>query len=420
MLHLMTIKKIKSLGIDPNKEQFSKDELVSIVQAGIQMDYDTEHNKIIVPFFDTFPGPLYWVNSDLIYLLTNRLVPLAEGSSHKDLIGKIVGETEHDGFLSIALRKFFASNNQVFAWSAKILSNNESRWYQFTACRYNHGEKDTAIVYGFDITAQRDLLLQIEESDRRARNALNRLEKSNAMLSYSRKMEALAEMSDAIAHEINNPLAIINGRFTFMYRKGINDQENFQQKCSQYAKSILNAVRRISVITDSLKIFSNASGSGDIEVINILELINKSVTKFKKTYNSWTKIDVRLKSIKSKILVECKPSQIENAFLRILENSFYAIKDLNESWIEIDFIEQELNFNIKITDSGIRFSDDIADKIFQPFFTTKEVGEGSGLGLNVAKGIIDDHGGEIVFDRDSKNTSFIVTLPKAKRSHIDE
>jgi C4-dicarboxylate-specific signal transduction histidine kinase len=97
--------------------------------------------------------------------------------------------------------------------------------------------------------------------------------------------------------------------------------------------------------------------------------------------------------------------------LNLLNNSFDAVRDLQDRWIHIAFELGPKDVAIIFTDSGAGIAEALAEKIMVPFFTTKEVGKGTGLGLSIAKGIVEDHGGTIVLDQDCSNTRFIVTLP---------
>lgn len=78
----------------------------------------------------------------------------------------------------------------------------------------------------------------------------------------------------------------------------------------------------------------------------------------------------------------------------------------------MDVSENEKDIIIRITDSGGGIPEEHQDQIMQPFFTTKEVGKGTGLGLSISLGIIQAHNGDVVLDKKSPNTSFIITVPK--------
>ena len=85
--------------------------------------------------------------------------------------------------------------------------------------------------------------------------------------------------------------------------------------------------------------------------------------------------------------------QISQVLLNLLSNSIDAVQKLPEKWIHIEVLSTEQHLKIRVTDSGSGISQDLAQKIFQPFFTTKDIGKGTGLGLSISDGIIKSHGG---------------------------
>ena len=96
-----------------------------------------------------------------------------------------------------------------------------------------------------------------------------------------------------------------------------------------------------------------------------------------------------------------------------MNNSFDAVLDLPEKWIDITVTAKESKVEISVTDSGSGIPEQVAKKLMQPFFTTKEIGKGSGLGLSTSAGILKSHQGTIAYDPNSKNTRFVIQLPMA-------
>ena len=107
---------------------------------------------------------------------------------------------------------------------------------------------------------------------------------------------------------------------------------------------------------------------------------------------------------------------------RLLAYRVLLVRDANnhleKKWIKISTSENENYYIIKIIDSGVGIPPDVAHKVMQPFFTTKEVGKGTGLGLSISKGILEEHGAQIYYDIDSRNTSFQIDFPKKNKEII--
>ena len=104
--------------------------------------------------------------------------------------------------------------------------------------------------------------------------------------------------------------------------------------------------------------------------------------------------------------------QIAQIFLNLLYNSFDAVKAIETRWIRVDVVEESHFVSISFTDSGPGILPAVKEKIFQPFFTTKDIGNGAGLGLSICISLTREHGGEIQLDEDCPNTRFVIKLPK--------
>ena len=109
--------------------------------------------------------------------------------------------------------------------------------------------------------------------------------------------------------------------------------------------------------------------------------------------------------------LDCRPTQISQVLVNLINNSFEAIQDLPEKWIEIHAEIKEERLLVMITDSGKGIPEAAAEKVMEPFLQPKKLARGAGLGLSVAKGIIESHGGTIQLDRSSVNTRFVIDLP---------
>ncbi len=122
-------------------------------------------------------------------------------------------------------------------------------------------------------------------------------------------------------------------------------------------------------------------------------------------------VDLQLDSQDGFIEIECRPAQICQVLLNLIMNANDAISNLKEKWIKIQVHKDENTAEIRITDSGNGIPEAVSEKMFQPFYTTKEIGKGTGLGLSISKGIIEHHGGNLSLETNSKNTCFIITIP---------
>lgn len=234
--------------------------------------------------------------------------------------------------------------------------------------------------------------------------------KKNAeALIQTSKMATLGTMSGGMAHEINNPLAIIQGKIDKIKNEILKPSLNVESVLPEIDK-ISNNVERISSIIRSLIAFSNepnggcyAKTSSDIIIQNTLNLCQE---KFKDN-----NIDLRIGKLPN-VYIYCCETQIEQVLLHLLSNAFDAVKHLEQKWISIDVVINEYNtIQFVVTDSGSGIPESIIHKIMDPFFTTKAVGKGAGLGLSISYGIVEKHNGRLWVDAHSPNTRFVFELP---------
>ena len=122
-------------------------------------------------------------------------------------------------------------------------------------------------------------------------------------------------------------------------------------------------------------------------------------------------MELSVSEIRKGLVIECRPSQISQALLNLLNNSFDAVANLSHAWVRLDVVERDGSVELSVTDSGKGIAPELREKILQPFFTTKELGQGVGLGLSISNGLIESHRGMLRMDTRSSNTRFVVTLP---------
>ncbi len=234
---------------------------------------------------------------------------------------------------------------------------------------------------------------------------LDEIEKLRAEKYHSDKMISLGEMASGIAHEINNPITIINAS-TFILKK---NNMNLNDK---YIQNIDRAVQRISQIMSGLKAVSTDPLYDDLLLCPLKDIISDALVVIsEKLKSNGVKLNVNLEGPLFLTQIKCVRAQMSQVFLSLLNNSFEAIKNLDNKWINIEVSTINDSLVIRFIDSGEGITQEIRSKIFQPFFTTKEIGEGPGLGLSLSFTIIKRHLGDFYFDEHFQNTCFVIKLP---------
>jgi PAS domain S-box-containing protein len=231
------------------------------------------------------------------------------------------------------------------------------------------------------------------------------IEDQKVKLLHNSKLASLGEMSAGIAHEINNPLAIIMGSVGLL-NKFKDNPVKFQAKIDSISKSCV----RISKILNGLKKFSRSAEKTERKPHDLREIINEVVTLIEiKSSQSHTPITFNCTG-DSRIL--CDESEIEQVLINLINNAIDAVKFDDERWVKIESFSQGNKIFLRVIDSGKSISPEVEKKLFEPFFTTKRVGEGTGLGLSISKGIIDDHNATISLNRNFENTCFEIIFNK--------
>ena len=252
----------------------------------------------------------------------------------------------------------------------------------------------------------------LEISSRETQEYVRDLKEKSMLLTNAAKMSALGEMAGGVAHEINNPLAIISGysfRLLRKSRKGDLDPLVFEEGLNV----ILKTVDRIVEIVDGLRLISRAADSDKNEVINVLKIIDDSLVLCREKFKN-NEISLHCNyDINLKLSVLGRATQLSQVLLNLLNNSFDSVCERKERWISIDITSSKDIVEMRVTDSGPVIASDIIDDIMNPFFTTKALGKGTGLGLSISKSIIEDQDGKLYYDSNSSNASFVIELPLA-------
>jgi PAS domain S-box-containing protein len=228
-------------------------------------------------------------------------------------------------------------------------------------------------------------------------------------LSHASKLTALGEMAGGIAHEINNPLTIMKGYIDLMHknvRRGQLDSKIFDQ----YLERSSATISRISRIILTMKRISRDSSSEILVLHSANTLVDDALYFIQEKFRDKGML-LEVKLLPEDVQVNCRPIEISQVLLNLLTNAFHAVADMKGAWIKIELEKRVNRLFIRVIDTGKGIPLEIREKIFQPFFTTKDIGKGTGLGLSISKKILEIHKGHLYLDTERPNTTMVVELP---------
>jgi signal transduction histidine kinase len=273
---------------------------------------------------------------------------------------------------------------------------------------------------------------KLESAKLQVEKSLTDLKSAQALLIQSEKMASLGEMTAGIAHEIQNPLNFVNNFSEVnvelvselkeqIQKENYTDVKRLAGEIETNEQKIIHHGRRADSIVKNMLLHSRSStGQKELTDINALasewlRLAYHGLRAKDKTFNAIINTDFDKSIGKVNIISQ----DIGRALLNLYNNAFYAvvekknkIGDHYEPTIIVNTKKSNEHIEIVVKDNGTGISKKVQDKIFQPFFTTKPAGDGTGLGLSLAYDIVKAHGGEIkVITNENEGSEFLIQLP---------
>ncbi|WP_082049904.1 ATP-binding protein [Thalassospira sp. HJ] len=251
---------------------------------------------------------------------------------------------------------------------------------------------------------------RLEEEITERRKTEEELRGTQNELVQAGKLAALGQMSAAIAHEINQPIAAIR---TFCASAKLMIERGKTEKLDQNISQISALTERMGAITGQLKTFSRKS-TGVLEPVdlkvaldNALQLLSPQLQQEECTFER--------NEPETPLVIRADLVRIEQICVNIIRNALDAMEGSSIKRIRIDLDATETDVIMRITDTGPGMNEETLSLLFDPFFTTKDPGQGVGLGLSVTYGIVRDFGGSIkAYNTDTAGACFEVRLPLLK------
>jgi len=252
-----------------------------------------------------------------------------------------------------------------------------------------------------------DLIWSVIEDMTEERALQRDLEEQRLQAIQTSKLATLGEMAAGFAHEINNPLTIVD-----LYAAGLSESiANGDAAATREAiAGIREAARRAGEIVRGLGRFSRRS-QGEHELLSVSSVVAEATTLCRpRLVGHGVALEV---DVVRDARVRGSALQLSQVLVNLLNNAVDAARDTAAPWVRVR-IESDGSFvRVAVEDSGPPLPAGIEDRMFEAFHTTKKVGEGTGLGLSISRSIVEAHDGTLEFERDAPCTRFVVRLHEA-------
>ncbi len=268
--------------------------------------------------------------------------------------------------------------------------------------------------------AQDDLKNLNSTLEKRVQEKTDELHRTQTNIVQMEKMVSLGTLAATVAHELNNPL---EGILTYakLIRRKIQKEpiaEDAKAEISEELKIIADETSRCGNIVKNLLLFSRRR-VGELREHNIRDIVQQTA-KLIDHHLMIHSVTCRVEIAEPLPLILCDGQQITQALLALEINAVEAMPEGGELHIAVAFPSPD-EITVAVRDSGCGISPDVMPHIFEPFYTTKKEGKGTGLGLAVVYGIIERHGGKIdVHSTAAEGTTFTITLPLRPPLNMEE
>jgi len=326
------------------------------------------------------------------------IVTYLSGLSYIYIIGMLVYTTAVSGL--------FESKKSYFAFSLLYIGGTA------IVCFFTSPSKETVVMLMAGLVTLATVFIAILIAKE---NLENEIAQNRKALESSRYFASLGQFAAGVAHEINNPLAVIMGNADIMKSKIASGSLEDVHNLTIRLEKIINMSKRASSITGSLLTFKGSQKPFQTQAVSP-DLFIGNLKEMSKEFLENTDVDLRIEIDESLQSIPCCESDIVTAVLNIVKNAIYYASQKPNGSVRVSITNSNEYIFFTVTDSGPGIPLPLVDKIFQPFFTTKAVGEGKGLGLAEAYGLISKAQGTLVYDTKQTLTTFVASIPKTLAS----
>lgn len=386
------VKSYHGLLVDVSKEKKASNELRIVKDMANQ--YQEMIDQIAIVASTDLKGRITYVNEEFCKV---------SGFYRNELIGQthsVVNSGLHD---KAFFKNMWRTIGRGQIWRGQVANkkkNGEIYWLETAIVPFmDNGKVTHYMAIRFDISESKRLEKLLEEEQR-----LNEL---------TTHLATIGEMSTGVMHEINNPLSIISFHLDYVMMQLEKGELNDKMLSHSLSKMKLG-VKRASKVTTSLRSLSKFNSDEKDRKVDLKKLIDETLDLcvFKLKKNS---VEVKLKRLTNLESIFSKSTAISQILINLINNSIDAIENLEDKWIKIILEETDRDLLISIQDSGKGICSEVAAEMMNPFYTTKERGKGTGVGLSLCRHLAEKLEGELYYNEYLSHTTFTLRLPLVNR-----
>jgi two-component system NtrC family sensor kinase len=354
-------------------------------------------------------GDAFVVNEKNVYQTTPRfggdLLDVANLPSFTKFLGTRIEKMSINGREAVVASTWIENKD----WLLIIQEDPKEELMPISRVRYlaiGLGIGGVLLIVGGTVFITRSMIEQLIQADREKASL-------DASLIQSSKMAALGKLAAGIAHEVNNPLAVIKEKVGWLRdllsEEDIEKSENYQE-FEDAVRKIDYHVERAKKVTHRLLGFARRMEPIQ-EKVELNRLLDETI-EFLRNEAHYRNIQILTQYSPELPQIVSDTAQLQQVFLNLLNNAIDAIGKDGEIRVETSLNPKDRNIVIVIKDNGPGIPNEVLNRIFDPFFTTKEVGKGTGLGLSISYSIVEKLGGRImVASQEGQGTTFTIYLP---------
>lgn len=352
-------------------------------EQGINAAYD-QINSVLECISDS----VIQVNKDWTLIYGNRnaaaLPEFILGRNYWDCFADVCGTS-----LEAALRKSMADRTEA---SYEACYGHPPRWYRGRL----FPTRDGLSIFFTDFTEEKALQDEVER----------------ALFLKEKRIEALGHMAAGLAHEINNPLAIIQATANNLWQATDTQQSTSWEEVRTACETIVRTSDRAIRVLRGLKGFGRDAAKDPMETASIYEILEQCIELQGARFERYA-IPLTVTLEPELPYIDCRGIQIGQIITNLLNNAFDAVvhEESARRWVTLEANRSGDWLHIDVTDSGPGIPEEIKVHLREPFFTTQEAGLGMGIGLSLSRAISMEHGGSLTLSSEKPQTTFRLALP---------